>query len=234
MLKLVKKGKYSFKDIKLPHYLPKDGFTTLIIGFVRIKGNKLIIPYSNEYRKTHKSVEITIPLILAGKKIKEIRMIPKSNARFFEVQYVYEAECIQRNLNTNHALTIDMGVNNLVTDVTNDGRSFIIDGKRLKSINQWFNKRNAHLQRIKDRQHFGKKTTNRQKAITYDRNNKVNDYRNKAAHIIINYCIKNDIGTLVVGYCNDVLNILRKSRVVSLMGLYSRGEVDTPVRIRVA
>ena len=33
---------------------------------------------------------------------------------------------------------------------------------------------------------------------------------------------------------NGALNILRKSSVVALLGLYSRGEVNTPVRIRVA
>lgn len=89
LLNLAKKGKYAFKDCKLPHYLPKDGFTTLVIGFVRLNGNKLILPYSNTFRKTHKPVEIRMPLILADKKIKEIRIIPKSKARFFEVQYTY-------------------------------------------------------------------------------------------------------------------------------------------------
>ena len=33
---------------------------------------------------------------------------------------------------------------------------------------------------------------------------------------------------------NGALNIMRKSRVVDLKVLYSRGEVDTPVRIRIA
>ena len=328
LLKLAKKGKYAFKDCKLPHYLPKNGYTTLVIGFVRLKGNKLIIPFSNSFKKTHEPVEITIPPILLDKKVKEIRIIPKANARFFEIQYTYKAECIQRNLNKNNALAIDLGINNLATCVTNTGKSFIIDGRRLKSINQWFNKENARLQSIKDKQHFGKRITNRQKAIARDRNNKVNDYMSKAARIIINYCITNDIGTLVVGYnetfqrgsnlgkannqnfvnipygklrekleylcelngmvfvkqeesytskasfwdkdnipvynadnpqeyefsgnrihrglyktkngitfnadVNGALNILRKSSVVDLIVLYSRGEVDTPVRIRVA
>ena len=200
LLKLAKKGKYAFKDCKLPHYLPKNGYTTLVIGFVRLKGNKLIIPFSNMYKKSHSPIKITIPPILVDKHIKEIRIIPKANARFFEIQYIYEAECIQRNLNKNNALAIDLGINNLATCVTNIGKSFIIDGRRLKSINQWFNKENDRLQSIKDKQHFGKRTTNRQKAIARDRNNKVNDYMSKAARIIINYCITNDIGTLVVGY----------------------------------
>ena len=328
LLKLAKKGKYAFKDCKLPHYFPKEGFTTLVIGFVRLNGNKLIVPFSNMYKKSHSPIEITIPPILVGKHIKEIRIIPKANARFFEIQYTYKTECVQRNLNQNNALAIDLGINNLATCVTNTGESFIIDGRRLKSINQWFNKKNARLQGIKDKQGFGKRTTNRQKAIARDRNNKANDYMSKAARTIINYCIANDIGTLVVGYnetfqrgsnlgkqtnqnfvnipygklrdklqylcelngiafvkqeesytskasfwdkdnipvynadnpqeyefsgnrihrgmyktkdgitfnadVNGALNILRKSSVVSLEALYGRGEVDTPVRIRVA
>ena len=328
LLKLAKQGKYAFKDCKLPHYLPKDGYTTLVIGFVRLKGNKLILPFSNGFKKTHKAVEITIPPILLDKKVKEIRIIPKAKARFFEIQYIYEAECVQRNLNTNNALALDLGINNLVTAVSSNGRSFIIDGRKLKSINQWFNKENARLQSIKDKQHYGKKSTNRQKAIARDRTNKVNDYMNKAARKVINYCIANDIGTLVVGYnetfqrnshigkrnnqnfvsipygqlrnkleylctlngivfvkqeesytskssfwdrddipvynadnpreyqfrgnrvhrgqyktasgktinadVNGALNIMRKSSVVDVSILYSRGEVDTPVRIRIA
>lgn len=328
LLKLAKQGKYAFKDCKLPHYLPKDGHTTLVIGFVRLNGNKLIIPFSNGFKKTHKTIEITIPPILLDKKIKEIRIIPKAKARFFEIQYIYEAESIQRNLNPNNALAIDLGINNLVTAVSNTGRSFIIDGRRLKSINQWFNKENARLQSIKDKQHFGKMTTNRQKSIARDRNNKVNDYMNKTAKKIIDFCITNNIGLLVAGYnetfqlgsnigkqnnqnfvnipfgklrdklehlcalngiifvkqeesytskasfwdkdvipvynadnpkeytfsgkrthrgeyqtsngrrfnadVNGALNILRKSSVVSLEALYSRGEVDTPIRIRIA
>ena len=328
LLKLAKQGKYSFKDCHLPSYLPKEGYTTLVIGFVRLNGNKLILPFSNSFNKTHKSVEITIPPILLDKKVKEIRILPKANARFFEIQYIYEAECIQRNLNTNNALAIDLGINNLVTAISCTGKSFIIDGKRLKSINQWFNKENAFLQSIKDKQHYDKKPTNRQKANTRDRNNKVNDYMNKMACKVINYCINNDMGTLVVGYnetfqkssnigkvnnqtfvnipyghlrdklsylcklngivyieqeesytskasfwdkddipiynndnpkeyefsgnrvhrglyktandktfnadVNGALNILRKSSVVDLNVLYSRGEVDTPIRIRIA
>ena len=328
LLKLAKQGKYAYKDCKLPHYLPKDGYATLVIGFVRLKGNKLVLPFSNSFKKTHKAVEITIPPILLDKKVKEIRIIPKAKARFFEIQYIYETVNVQRNLNINNALALDLGINNLVTAVSSMGESFILDGRRLKSINQWFNKENARLQSIKDKQRFGKKITNRQKTIARKRNNKVNDYMNKAARKIIDYCISNDIGTLVVGYnetfqrnshmgkqnnqnfvtvpygqlrnkleylcelngivfvkqeesytskasfwdkdaipvynadnpkaytfsgsrvhrgmyktaggnylnadVNGALNIMRKSSVVDMRILYGRGEVDTPVRIRIA
>ena len=62
-LKLAKEGKYNIKDCRLPHYLSKAGYTSLIIVFVRIKRNKLIIPFSNSYKKTHKQIEIKIPPI---------------------------------------------------------------------------------------------------------------------------------------------------------------------------
>ena len=66
LLELAKKGKYPFSAVKLPKYLPKGGFTTLIIDFVRLKGNQLTIPYSQSYGKEHKKVTINIPPILEG------------------------------------------------------------------------------------------------------------------------------------------------------------------------
>ena len=200
LIKLAKKGRYSFKDTKLPKYLPKDGFATLVIGFVRLKENQLTIPYSQKYKKEHKGITINIPPKLVGKKVKEIKIIPKSKARFFEIQYVYETEEIQSNLDINHALAVDFGIDNLATCVTSEGKSFIIDGKRLKSVNQWFHKENARLQSIKDKQNFGKGCTNKQEQIRRNRNNKVNDYMSKSARIIIDYCLKNKIGTFVCGY----------------------------------
>lgn len=327
LLKLKSKGEYKEK-VKLPKYLPKNSFTTLVVGFVRLNENTFILPYSQSYKKNHRPIKINIPPLLLDKNIKEIRIIPKFNARFFEIQYTYQVENEQRNLDKNNALAIDLGVNNLATCVTNRGKSFIVDGKKLKSINQWFNKYNAKLQSIKDKQGYGKTLTMKQKYIWNKRNNKVNDYLSKSARIIINYCLENNIGTLVCGYNNDfqrnsdigkrnnqnfvnipfsklqskleylcefygikyvdqeesytskasffdmdiipeykekdnieysfsgkrvrrgmyktlkgyilnadvngALNILKKSKVVDLEVLYHRGEVDTPVRIRVS
>ncbi|ATV36206.1 RNA-guided endonuclease InsQ/TnpB family protein [Fusobacterium pseudoperiodonticum] len=201
LLKLAKNGQYNGK-IKLPNYLAKDGFTTLVIGFVRLKDDMLIVPYSNSFRKTHKEIAIKLPLVLKGKKIKEIRIIPKQHSRYFEIQYIYEIEEVQRELNKENALGIDLGIDNLCTCVTNTGASFIIDGRKLKSTNQYYNKINAKLQSIKDKQKI-ERTTLRQKRITRKRNNCINDYLSKAARTIVNYCLNNDIGKLVLGYNED-------------------------------
>ena len=201
LLKLAKNGQYNGK-IRLPNYLDKDGFTTLVISFVRLKDDMLIIPYSNSFRKTHKEIAIKLPSVLKGKKIKEIRIMPKQHSRYFEIQYIYEVEEVQRELNKENALGIDLGIDNLCTCVTNNGAPFIIDGRKLKSINQYYNKINAKLQSIKDKQKI-KRTTLRQKRIARKKNNRINDYLSKAARIIINYCLNNDIGKLVLGYNED-------------------------------
>ena len=194
LIKLAKKGKYSFSAIPLPKYLKKDGFTTLVIGFVRTKDNQLTIPYSRQFTKNHKPITISMPPILADKKIKEIRIIPKGQARFFEIQYTDEGQVEQRKLNSNKALAIDLGINHFAPCVTSTGQSFIVDGRRLKSINQWFNKYNTRLQSIKDKQGLKKYTTHRQHALYRKRTNQVNDYVLKTARYIINYCLHNDIG----------------------------------------
>ena len=201
LLKLAKNGQYNGK-IKLPNYLDKDGFTTLVIGFVRLKDDMLIVPYSNSFKKTHQEVKVKLPSVLKDKKIKEIRIIPKQHSRYFEIQYIYEVEEIQRELNKENVLGIDLGIDNLCTCVTNTGASFIIDGRKLKSINQYYNKINAKLQSIKDKQKI-ERTTLRQKRITRKRNNRINDYLSKAARTIVNYCLNNDIGKLVLGYNED-------------------------------
>lgn len=201
LIKLAKQGKYNFRHIRLPNYLPKNGYTNLIIGQIRLrKDNILTIPFSNTFKKKYNNkIEIKIPQVLEGKKIKEIRIIPKFNARFFEIQYTYEIQEENINLNTNNALAIDLGVNNLCTCITNTGKSFIIDGRKLKSINQFFNKYNAKLQSIKDKQNI-KRQTKQQFLISRKRKNRVDDYINKTCRYIINYCLTNDIGTLVIGY----------------------------------
>lgn len=328
LLKLVKEKGYPASAVKIPHYLPKDGYTTLVVAEFAINNGIFVLPYSRSYNKGHEKVKIKVPPILEGKKIKEIRIIPKDRARFFEIQYTYEATVTPKELDLSKALGIDLGVDNLATCVTTDGESFIIDGKRLKSINQWYNKENARLQGIKDKQKFGKRLTNHQRSLLHKRNNRANDYISKAAKMIVKYCLAHNIGNLVCGYnttfqqsptfgkannqnfvnlpygqlrskleylcklhgiayteqeesytskssfwdkdeipvynadnpqtyefsgkrvkrglyrtstgktlnadVNGALNILRKSSVVALDGLYGRGEVNTPVRIRVA
>ena len=205
LIKKAKKGDYQYKDIKLPRYLKKDGYFNLIFAEFNISNALFRVPMSPTFRKLYGKVEIKVPSNLKGKIIKEVRILPKQDARFFEIQWIYEVPHFEGSLNKNNVLAIDLGVDNLLTCTTNNGKAFIIDGRKIKSINQWANKENSRLQSIKDKQLI-KKTTKAQNRLWRKRNNKINDYINKSVRYTINYCVDNDIGTIVIGYNPKIQN----------------------------
>ncbi|MBR8831377.1 MAG: IS200/IS605 family transposase ISAsp8 [Chroococcopsis gigantea SAG 12.99] len=210
LLQMKKCGEVAAK-VGIPNYLPKDGHFLVIIP---IRGRDLkdrlpkkdwmfTVPSSRVFRREHGTVSFQIPERLRDKVIKEIRILPKLGARYFDVSYVYEAEPLQQVEPTSHVLGIDLGLNNLATYVSTTGKSFIIDGRKLKSINQWYNKRNAFLQSIKDIQGI-KSLTNRQAGLLDKRNHQVSDYLNKSARSIVDWCRSNQISKIVVGYNPDL------------------------------
>ena len=205
LVKKAKKGEYRFQDIKIPRYREKGGMFILVLSTnaINIKDGFLQIPMSRAFSKLHasKSIRIPFPGRLAGKKIKEVRIIPVFNGQYFKIQYVYEQEEQNLGLSQDNTLAIDIGLENLATCITTIGTSFIMDGRKLKSINQYWNKRKAHLQSIADKQ--GRKSTKLLQRITTKRNNHTKDYIRKTARYIVNYCIEHDIGTIVCGYNSD-------------------------------
>ncbi|MDY6357866.1 MAG: transposase [Catonella sp.] len=120
----------------------------------------------------------------------------------YKIQYVYVQEEEPQTLDNAKALGIDLGVDNLVTCVPSDGTPFIIDGRKLKSYNRYWNKKKAYYQSIADHQKING-VTKRIALLNFKRNNKVKDCIRKSARCIVNYCISNDIGTIVVGYNED-------------------------------
>ncbi|NEQ72005.1 MAG: transposase [Okeania sp. SIO2D1] len=63
-----------------------------------------------------------------------MRIIPRFDVRFFEVEFITEEEP-QPVVKSDNALGVDLGLGNLATCVSNTGSSFILDGRKLKSIN---------------------------------------------------------------------------------------------------
>lgn len=216
LINAVKTGSYQQK-VKLPCYLPKDGYFLLIIpcGWsarkdkqtgerfkvprLAIKDGKFRIPMSNSFKAEYGEVWIPFPKRICYESLKEIRIHPCYNARFFQVEFIEEVETTPAQSNPDKALAIDLGIDNFATCVTTAGASFILDGKPIKSFNQWFNKRNAKLQSIKDKQGI-KGYTLQQARLTLKRNNQIRDYLNKAVRYIADYCIEHGIGHIIVGY----------------------------------
>jgi len=189
LISAVKSGSYQPK-VRLPYYLPKEGYFVLIIPRSVVKDGRFNLPISNAFKKLFGGVSISFPERLNPEAIKEVRIHSKYNARFFEVEFVSKVEPELVETVVGSAISIDFGLDNLATCVDINRASFTVDGRKLKSINQWFNKEKARLQSIKDRQ----------KIERINRNNQVRDYLNKTAKLIIDHCIAHKIERVIVGF----------------------------------
>lgn len=203
LLKAKELGKVTV-PVHLPRYLDKDGFFMLVIP-IRSHHDfakddwRFTVPTSRTFRREHGTITVDIPERLREKSIKEIRILPRYGGRIFEASYIYEAGHHALLHESEHALGIDLGLDNLAACVSTTDESFLIDGRWLKSANQWYNKRIAELRSMKDKQGL-KGLTNQEAHILYKRANRVKDALAKAARYIVNFCIERNITTIVVGY----------------------------------
>jgi len=178
---------------KIPKYLDK------VNGRYIIKYEKQAIGIK-EFKKTGK-LKLSKTNILINTKIenwnniKEVRIVPRTYHYVIEVAYEKkEKENFYKKI-----AAIDPGLNNLATIVFNDGKApILINGKPLKSINQYYNKEKARLQselELKQKKYKSNGLTK----LTNKRNNKINDYLHKASRLLVNQLVSNKTGILVIG-----------------------------------
>ena len=185
-----------FAKPKIPKYLKKDG--------------RFVCTLTNWQTQIHDGY-----LYFAFKRLKQFngmfrtkvtshhlstRIIPKGGCYVLEI--VYQTVPKQLNLDKNRMVSIDLGVNNFVTMANNIGeKPIVINGKGIKSYNQYWNKEIAKYRSI------AKTTnnldwTNRLQRLTDKRNFKIDYFMHCASKWIIDYCIKHNVGTIVVGKNN--------------------------------
>lgn len=217
LIKKAKSGEYRFKDIKMPRYRGKGGMFNLFLSTnaINIKNGFLTVPMSRKFSKLHggRQVKIPFPERLENKTIKEVRICPIYHGRYFKIQYCYLQEEEPQDVSVDNVLAIDIGLENLAACVTNTGTAFIMDGRKLKSINQYWNKQKAYYQGIADKQR--QKKTHRLNALARKRNNRTQDYIRKVARYIINYCIEHHIGTVVCGYNGDFKRSMNLGKITN-------------------
>ncbi|MGB7708091.1 MAG: transposase, partial [Microcoleus sp.] len=98
-------------------------------------------------------------------------------------------------------LGIDHGINNWLTCVSSNGKPFIIDGHKLKSWNQGFNKEKARIQSEHARYKLPKGfSSKRLQQLSEKRARRMRDAVNKAVRTIIDYCENHQINFLVFGW----------------------------------
>src|SRR5215469_2319273 len=129
------------------------------------------------------------------KNINQVRIVPRKG--FYVVEAVYEQEVKQAEVNPAYYAGIDIGMNNLVALTSNKPgfRSILVNGRPVKSVNQFYNKRKAELQ--SQLGHIG--TTKRMERMTNKRNRRIDHYMHTASKRIIDLLVKEGIGILCIG-----------------------------------
>lgn len=247
------------RKVRLPRYLAKDGFYPLIDRMVykphreyyRLPRSNFIksisksltygmrkkerdlyesLPFSNLVKELN--ITIPTPKCISQNNIKEITIKPKFDGKYIEVVYVYEVLAVleEENITKTETMGIDLGYVNLATCVVTNGNHLLLDGKKLKSYNQWYAKRMAYLQSTRtlpkskvDEIQLGndekemkriKKTvlpyTRQMMALEMKRSNRMTYGMNKAARLIINHALDNHVKKIIVGW-NDGFKELGKT-----------------------
>ena len=179
----------------------------------KVKGRNVVLFTGQQCRLkggfVHFPKDILKPLRTKVDNVIQVRLVPQATCYIIEVVYKKEIQ-VYENLKKENMLGIDLGVNNLATCMNNVGkRPFIINGKPVKSINQYSNKLKAKFMSYVN----NKGTSKNIKRVLLRRNNKIQDYMHKASRTIVDYCIKHDIGTIVIGLNSDWKQELQTGKV---------------------
>jgi len=174
---------------KMPKYLDKNGrfpitYTRQAISFVNSGYIKL------------SQTNIQVKTQVDYKQIQQVRIVPKGTVYYIEV--VYNQDYETNHLDYDLVAGIDLGLNNLATITSNKVGfvPFFINGRPLKSLNQYYNKIvSKHKSELPTGSYYSKKLD----FITQKRNRRIDNYLHKASRYIVNSLVKNGIGNLVIG-----------------------------------
>jgi putative transposase len=137
------------------------------------------------------------PLKTQQKNLKQVRIVPQASC--YAIEVVYEGK-EKKSIEKGNKASIDLGVNNLATlTFNNTNQAYLINGRPLKSINQYYNKRKARLQGDLKTRH-NQYESNKTSRLTKKRNNKIDDYLHKSSKILVEKLRENNTSQLVIGY----------------------------------
>ena len=119
----------------------------------------------------------------------------------FKANFTYEVEKEPLGLDKTKVMGIDLGVNNFATIVTSEGTPYIVDGRFLKSQRAFKCKKTAHYQSLLNKQ--GLKKSTRIEKINNKFKGIQNNFLNHTTRFIIDLCIKQDVGTIIIGYSKN-------------------------------
>ncbi|MCC5603674.1 RNA-guided endonuclease InsQ/TnpB family protein [Nostoc favosum] len=173
---------------KLPKYKHKTEGRNIVVYTVQALSKPLLSQGFIQPSKTNISIPTKAP------NIAQVRIVPKLD--HYVVEVIYDKQLEKNDLDYSQIASVDLGLNNLAAVTFNQTgiKPLLINGRPLKSINQFFNKQKAFLQSI-----VKTGTSKKLQKLSTKRNFKVDDYLHKASRYIINKLVFLGIGTLVIG-----------------------------------
>ena len=191
-LKAYKKDPSKFRGRpRIPSYKKKDELNCLTYTYVDAKLQK---DGTINIRR-----DIKLPIHTNLKNFQQVRLVPKTG--YIQVEIIYNKEVEDTNLDKTRAIGIDLGLNNLMAITSNIGNiSNLVNGRPLKSINQYYNKRKAYLTSLLEK--GGLKSSKRLRRLEMKRIMKIKDYLHKTSRRVVELMEQNNIGTCFIGY-ND-------------------------------
>lgn len=187
-----RKEKYNGRP-KLPNYLPKNGRYSLILTNMncKLKDNQIHFPKCFNGFKLNTKIN----------NLQQVRILPRYNHIIVEV--VYQTEVPELKQDNGRYISIDIGLDNFATISNNVGAMpIILNGKGLKSINQYYNKKISHYREIAKRMN-NLDYTKRMNKLTIKRNNKINDFIHKASKWVVDYALSLNADTIIIGNNKD-------------------------------
>ena len=191
-LKAYKKDPSKFRGRpRIPSYKKKDELNCLTYTYVDAKLQK---DGTINIRR-----DIKLPIHTNLKNFQQVRLVPKTG--YIQVEIIYNKEVEDTNLDKTRAIGIDLGLNNLMAITSNIGNiSNLVNGRPLKSINQYYNKRKAYLTSLLEK--GGLKSSKRLRRLEMKRIMKIKDYLHKTSRRVVELMEQNNIGTCFIGH-ND-------------------------------
>ena len=179
-----------YKKARLPGYLDK------IKGRYPVFYDKGVLSFVKTGFIKLSQTSIEIPCELDKTVVQQVRLIPCTGYYKIEILYKKKNKSKQISNNPKRIASIDLGVNNLATVTSNIFSPIIINGKPLKSINQFSNKEIAKAQSCLPK---NVATSTRIAFLYGKRYLKIQDYLHKAGKQLVNYLVSQTIDLLVIG-----------------------------------
>ena len=175
---------------KLPKYKDKQQGRNILVFTVQAVSKKGL------KRGVIQPSGVPIEIQTAHTNVDQVRIVPRGSHYVLEV--VYEQEIQQADVDTTLMASLDLGLNNLVA-LTSNQVGFVprlVNGRPIKSINQFYNKRKADLQQAIDPD---TRFTRRMERMTIKRTRRIDHYLHTASKRILDLLVEHRIGTLVIG-----------------------------------